>query len=391
MFIPPLLLSYISPFATVLPRLLLAAFNWVSTALSLPLASRRDRVFACGILTSTGITKENLGDHWQATDFVAIYTLLNCADGHSFWLCGTDIRSGPGFLLGDSGCDRLVFDPPPFEEIFDTSGPDAYLKLNKFKSAYVRRVIETASQLTSGDILCLVICGHGLPNGRVLVGDGEATTLLVKSNLEDAVQSCKAEVHLFITACYGGSWASPHWSLFAAAASHQESLSIAESNSGNFRGGVFTTCLLSEHANQHSVRAPKPGRWIWGENEVVQYQEEQEEHDFGLPYAGQRRPTHRRLGRSTPEALTWLHDLRDHMGRMYPSADFTFAPCQQQTVWRPPFVDMTKLPSIQHLECRGSRSNANADNSGENHVSVLGLFRARLVGGLNVPLLFQRR
>lgn len=208
-FVPPLLLPYISPFATFLPRLL----NWFSRALSLPLASRRDRVFACSILTSTGITQENLEDPWQATNFVAIKSLLNCAEDQSFWLCGTDIRSGPGLLLGDSGCDRLVFDPPPFEEIFDTSGPDAYLKLNKFKSAYIRRVIETASRLDSGDILCLIICGHGLTNGRVSVGDAEARTSLVKSNLEDAVQSCKAKVHFFITARYGGSWTSSHWDL----------------------------------------------------------------------------------------------------------------------------------------------------------------------------------
>lgn len=166
-----------------LRRLLSATFNRLSRALILPSASTHDRFFACGILTSTGITNDNLEDHWQATDFVAIQSLFNCAEGQSFWLCGTDIRSGPGFLLGDPGCDRLVFDPPPFEGIFDTTGPDAYLKLNGFKSAYIRLVIETASRLTSGDILCLVICGRGLPNGRVVVGDAEAMTLLVKTNL----------------------------------------------------------------------------------------------------------------------------------------------------------------------------------------------------------------
>jgi hypothetical protein len=210
-FIGTLLSPYISMFATFLWRLISATFNRFF---------RRDRVFACGILTSTGITKDNLDDHWQATDFVAIQSLLNCAEGQSFWLCGTDIRSGLGFLLGDPGCDRLVFDPPPFEEIFDTSNPKSYQKLSRFKSAYIRRVGETASRLTSGDILCLVICGHGLPDGRVVVGDAEARTLLVKSNLEDAVESCKAEVHLFITACYGGSWTSPYWNLFAAAESY---------------------------------------------------------------------------------------------------------------------------------------------------------------------------
>ncbi|KIK00979.1 hypothetical protein K443DRAFT_7229 [Laccaria amethystina LaAM-08-1] len=301
---------------------------FVGTLLS-PYILRRDRVFACGILTSTGITKDNLENHWQATDFVAIQSLLNCAEGQSFWLCGTDIRSGPGFLLGDPACDRLVFDPPPFEEIFDTqdtSNPKAYQKLSRFKSAYIRRVGETASRLTSGDILCLVICGHGLPDGRVVVGDAEARTLLVKSNLEDAVESCKAEVHLFITACYGGSWTSPYWNLFAAA-------------ERNFRGGVFTTCLLAEDADQHSLQAPKPGLWRYEESNNGSYhrfEEQQAKHNFGLPYSGQRVPTQRRLGRSTPEARTWLHKLRDHMGKTYPSADFTFSLCQQQTVWMPP-------------------------------------------------------
>jgi hypothetical protein len=302
------------------------------------------------------------------------------------WLCGTDIRSGPGFLLRDPNCDRFVFDPPPFEKVFDTTGPDAYLKLNSFKSAYIRRVIETASQLTSGDMLCLVICGHGLPDGRVVVGDAEAKTLLVKSNLEDAVRSCKAEVHLLITACYGGRWTSPYWSLFAAVASHQQPISITESHSGNFRGGVFTMCLLAEHADQHSLRVPKPDLWRLEENDGVHhyFQGQQAGHGLDLRYFGQYLPTHRRLGRAPPEALTWLHELSDHVEKTYPSAEFTFVPCQQGTAWRPSFVDMTKLPSIQHCECRGSRSNSNVNNSGKAQDSLLGSFQADSV---DVPLL----
>jgi len=159
---------------------------------------------------------------------------------------------------------------------------------------------------------------------------------------------------LISTACYSGSWTRPCWSLFSAAAKDQESVSIAESESGHFRGSFSAAALLGEHANEFGLQAPKPGgvQYIKDSNgEVISIRDPQVKHDFGVPYSGQREPIPWVPGKTTPEVLAWLHSLRKDIGRTYTSADFTFLPCQVDQIWKPLFRDMTILPTIQHNKC----------------------------------------
>ena len=80
---------------------------------------RRPRIHVCGLLGTYNI--EDLptpdDDYWMAIDFVAIRELIGACDKTSIWLCGTTIRRGRRFLLGDPDCDRIAFDPPPFETL----------------------------------------------------------------------------------------------------------------------------------------------------------------------------------------------------------------------------------------------------------------------------------
>jgi len=125
------------------------------------------RRYACGILTSTSLDE----DHWQVVDFVALRQMLGCPDENSFWLCAEEIRSGPAFLLGDPASDRILFEPPSFEEVYGTTGTLSTKDLDDFWEGYLARVSLLARRLNSDDTLYIILCGHGSPRGCLLVGD----------------------------------------------------------------------------------------------------------------------------------------------------------------------------------------------------------------------------
>lgn len=309
--------------------------------------TEESRRYVVGLLTSTALTL----DHWQATDFVALNALLDCPEENSSWLCGKEIRNGPGFLLGDPACDRIIFAPPPFEEIVDTVEPVGKIrKLIEFRYTFLQRIRNVVPKLTPDDTLFLVICGHGSEEGIVFLGNAYNHITLHPADVECALEGCAATVYLIITACFSGSWKSKRWNLIAAAGADQESVSIAQSDSGHFRGGVFTTALLAEHVDQYGLRAPKPGPVTYTQNSSGGYSKsfEQMEHDFGPPRYGQRHPIFLVPRKRTSEVLEWLHKLRDDMGRTYASADFKICPCREDdTVWQPLFADLTNSPTLQ--------------------------------------------
>ena len=105
-----------------------------------------------------------------------------------------------------------------------------------------------------GDLTSLITSCTNATKIITLTIDFDCICGLSEWNIDQYSQLKSIFGHLFITTCYGGSWTSPHWNWFAAAASHQQSISITKSDSGNFCESVFTTCLLDEHANQHSLQ-----------------------------------------------------------------------------------------------------------------------------------------
>lgn len=312
--------------------------------------TKESRRYVVGLLASNALPL----DHWQATDFVALNTLLDCPGENSSWLCGKEIRNGPGFLLGDPDCDRIIFAPPPFEEIVDTVEPVGnFRKLIEFRCTFLQRIRNVVPKLTPDDTLFLVICGHGSEKGIVFLGNAYNHIALHPADVESALEGCAATVYLIITACFSGSWKSRRWNLIAAAGVDQESVSIAESESGHFRGGVFTTALLAEHVDQYGLRAPKPcpvSAVTYTLNSSGDYSKsfDQMEHDFGPPHSGQRNPMCLAPRKRTSEVLEWLHQLRNDMGRTYASADFKICPCREDdTVWQPLFADLTNSPTLQ--------------------------------------------
>ncbi|EDR10556.1 uncharacterized protein LACBIDRAFT_325290 [Laccaria bicolor S238N-H82] len=320
----------------------------ITLASDSPEMTDQTRRYVIGLLASTALKL----NHWQATDFVALNALLDCPEENSSWLCGEEIRSGPGFLLGDPACDRIIFVPPPFEEIVDTVEPVGEIrKLIGFRYAYLQPIRDFVPKLTADDTLFLVICGHGSEEGIVFLGDAYHHITLHPFEVECALEGCAATVYLIITACFSGRWKSKRWNLIAAAGADQESVSIVESDSGHFRGGLFTTALLAEHADQYGLRAPKPGPVT----DTPTYSSggysnpfAQMEHDFGPPRQGQRHPMLLLPRKRTSDVLDWLHKLRNDMGRTYASADFKICPCREDdTVWKPLFADLTNSPALQ--------------------------------------------
>lgn len=160
------------------------------------------RRLVIGLLASTALRP----NHWQATDFVALYALLDCSEENSSWLCGEEIRNGPGFLLGDPSCNGIMFEPPPFEEIFDTAEPVGKTrKLVEFRCAYLQRIRDCVPWLNSHDTLFLVICGRGSELGVVFLGNAYNHITLHPAELECALEDCVAKVYLITTACFSDS------------------------------------------------------------------------------------------------------------------------------------------------------------------------------------------
>ncbi|KAF8228268.1 hypothetical protein L208DRAFT_1292530 [Tricholoma matsutake] len=279
-------------------------------------------------------------DHWMAIDFVALRHLIGARDNHSEWLCRTTIRTNRGFFLGDPACDRIVFNPPPFETVF--SGPPRILALK-----YLFAVNKASSLLSAGDTLVLVLVGHGDADNQhsFFVGDNSNSYYqLAKNDLEEAVHATKGHILLISTACFSGSWKSQYWTLLAAAKAEQEAPSIVESGSNEFRGGFFTNSLLAEYADEFKIRPPYPG----SVDETGQ-RAEQKEHDFGPTNAIHPSPCLPK--RSLQAILNWMHRFRDDIGRTYMSADMVFDPCSNEP-HKLPFVSLISATEPFHrLTC----------------------------------------
>jgi hypothetical protein len=280
-------------------------------------------------------------DKWMATDFVAIRHLLGARDDVSTWLCGASIREAGKFLLGDPGCDRIVFDPPLFETVCPVTP-------TKLCAKYLIKVNEVSSKLSTGDVLVLVLVGHGSETtGSFIVGDpGEGTHReLEKEALEECVSGTKGEVVLISSACFSGGWESPHWSLITAAGANQHAVSIVESGSGKCRRGFFTNSLIAEHCHEFQIRAPCTASLDDNGNCG-----QQQVHDFGPDKAAIRSCILPKL--SLQGVCNWIHQWTDHVGRAYKSPDITFIPCTNNKPHSLPFLPLTSpMANLHRLPC----------------------------------------
>ena len=211
-------------------------------------------VHVCGLLGTYNIeggpTQDD--DFWMATDFIALRQLLGARDDLSEWFCGKPIRTQRGFLLGDPACDRIVFDPHPFEIVL-------HVEPQPLAMSFLAAVSQASSRLSDGDTLVVVLVGHGDHQSHgFVIGDENQRFELNKETLELFVRGTKGNILLISTACFSGSWKSEHWTLLAAAGPDQHSVSIVVSSSGECRGGFFTNALLAEHADEFNVRPSDP-------------------------------------------------------------------------------------------------------------------------------------
>lgn len=159
-------------------------------------------------------------------DLVAIRELIGARDDMSIWLCGTPIRRGRRFLLGDPDCDRIAFNPPPFETLLSAEPNGLAIK-------FLIAVMKKSDRLSAGETLVIVLVGHGEDDHSFTVGgDGRQNCKICKEQLEESVGHAKGNILVIITACHSGSWMSPHWTLLAATGLDKEAPLIAISGSG---------------------------------------------------------------------------------------------------------------------------------------------------------------
>ncbi|KAF8228572.1 hypothetical protein L208DRAFT_1403557, partial [Tricholoma matsutake] len=195
--------------------------------------------------------------------------------------------------------------------------------------------------LSTGNVLILILVGHGDENGAFIISDEKADCELRKGELEAIIGGTKGDVLLIHTLCFSGSWESPSWKLIAAAGADQEAQSISVLGSGECRGGFFLNALIMEHAHEFMITAPCPTSVDNNGNQALQHP-----HDFGpdkmvIPS--------RILPKLTLQNVTdWIPQLRNDMGGTYTAADITFIPCTQDIPHALPFLPLDGLTANLH-------------------------------------------
>jgi hypothetical protein len=271
-------------------------------------------VHALGLLGTYDIQNKPSADDdiWMAIDFIALRQLLGARDDLSKWYCGTPIRVQRDFLLGDPAYDRIVFDPPLFETVLD-------VKPKLLASEFLSAVAKASSRISAGDILVIVLAGHGDEEDHSLVvGEGSQRHKLEKEELECCVRGTKGDILVISTACFSGSWTSSHWTLLAAAGPDEHATSMVVSGSGECPGGFFTNALLAEYADKFNIRPPYPGSI-----DNNGHQGRQRDHHTTV------HPSPLLPKRNMQDVINWIHRFRDDIGRTYPSANITFHPCRR--------------------------------------------------------------
>ncbi|KAL6306421.1 hypothetical protein BKA93DRAFT_824250 [Sparassis latifolia] len=260
-------------------------------------AEARDRCQHRYVVGLLGARMQNYHyDHWIATDFVVLRTLMDALPDRSSWFCQSSFRDHPPWeiLLGHPNADRIVFEPPPFEEIV----PDPVA----LRTRFFHSVINAATVLSRHDELVLVLTGHGTrEDGWIWLGvceDGD-NVFLKKEEVELLLDGALCQVILFVTSCYSGHWTSPRWTLHAACQANQVAKSLRKSRSQMFRGGIFVSSLLFAHTAAFSIQAPQPGLvGINGKHDA------QSAHNFG--------PDSHTLPRPIQQTLPTFQALMDH-------------------------------------------------------------------------------
>jgi hypothetical protein len=276
-----------------------------------------------GLLGTTDIEE----DWWIATDFLVWRELLSGANS-ARWLSGTDLKKPMDVILGDPYADRLKFSlsidgiivlPTPLELVLD----------------FLEALHNVGQSAADDDVVVVVICGHAEPgSGHVCVGGGpNPITLLSKRVLEKALRNLSvAKDCLFVvsTACYSGTWRSPHWTLLAAAEEDQESDAMRKSESNECRGGFFTFAVLAEMADEQGLAVPLCEEVDLGDSDIALLD------DIDIPMRhpqipGNLRDSVARRVLQTPrrslfDAWSFMQNLRDRVGGVYKYTTFVVDP-----------------------------------------------------------------
>jgi hypothetical protein len=212
------------------------------------LEAKSKQVYVRGLLGTYNIqdNPSEDDDMWMATDLVALRQLISASDNASKWFCGKSIRTQ---RLGDPASDRILFDPPHFE----TCEIEPRLLAITFLTAVAR----AACELSIGDTLVIVLVGHGDDDRHsFLIGDEDSFYELEKDVLEIAVAGSKGNILVISTACFSGSWKSPHWTVLAAAGPEQHATSISASGiEADFLLGPFLPSMQTNLTSAPHIQA----------------------------------------------------------------------------------------------------------------------------------------
>jgi hypothetical protein len=109
------------------------------------------------------------------------------------------------------------------------------------------------------------------------------------------------------------------------------------SSSEKTRGGFFVNALLAEHADEFNLNALVDKHGNRGQ---------QHPHDFGSDKPVQLSRSF--LKRSLHCVTKWIHHWRDHIGRVYTSANLCFRPCPISEPHSIPFRSLESWTAALH-------------------------------------------
>ncbi|KAJ7221695.1 hypothetical protein GGX14DRAFT_559177 [Mycena pura] len=212
------------------------------------------------------IDRANIG--WMVADFcywTYIFTRSPGFDEHrSKFQALRSVRpffpDGNG-IFGEAGCERLQYPLHP-SLLHPSFKPD--ISADAFKAKTLVTLYKLSSTMDHSETLVLLLMCHGsakdgtyrlwITTGSGLCGEDSFTV----EQLEGAIEDCQARIIVVCNACQSARLASKRWTLICAAGPTEYSDALAQSGSGNIRGGVFTLCVTGQAAAEFGVKVPLP-------------------------------------------------------------------------------------------------------------------------------------
>ncbi|KIK65959.1 hypothetical protein GYMLUDRAFT_70195 [Collybiopsis luxurians FD-317 M1] len=203
-------------------------------------------------------------DGWMLADAVKLAWAVTDAEekGENVFLAPIPLHEYDGST--DKGC-LLGFDNVPRLLVPHPDRPKIIRNLSRLKNIFFSHLRRLALQLAPDDVLFVAFSSHGREgDGAILLGGGDSAYVYITvEEVEDALKAKPASgrIVLWASACYSGYWnEGKAWASYTASKMNEETWSIPESTSGDFRGSRHMLASFSSLGHQAGIEYPHPAK-----------------------------------------------------------------------------------------------------------------------------------